>query len=205
MIELIFATNNLHKIQEVQAAAGEHIRIITLQQAGISIDIPEPHPTLEANAFEKSKTIHGISGMNCFSEDTGLEVEALFGEPGVKSARYAGGNRSDAGNIQKLLHNLSDSENRKARFRTVISLILEGEERIFEGICEGTIAREPQGSNGFGYDPVFRPVSSTLTFAQMDLEQKGSYSHRGKALGKLVAFLQQFDSCSYKDNEKHKE
>src|SRR3569833_519644 len=154
---LIFATNNSHKVEEIQAAIGSQLEVISLKQAGIDIDIPEPHPTLEANATEKSSTIHQLTGGNCFSEDTGLEVEALNGEPGVKSARYAGDGRNFDANIQKLLHNLEGKPNRKARFRTVISLIMDGKEHLFEGFCEGQILSAPTGGKGFGYDPVFVP------------------------------------------------
>src|ERR1700733_4723811 len=151
--KFIFATNNAHKVEEIQAAIGDKLEVISLRQAGIDIDIPEPHDTLEANASEKSATIHRLTGMSCFSEDTGLEVTALGGEPGVKSARYAGEDRAFAANIEKLLHKLGDNPDRRARFRTVISLILDGREHLFEGICEGRILAAPTGSGGFGYDP----------------------------------------------------
>ena len=188
---LIFATNNAHKVEEIQAAIGHQLEVISLHQAGIDIDIPEPHPTLEGNATEKSSTIHRLTGGDCFSEDTGLEVEALNGEPGVKSARYAGDGRDFNSNIQKLLHNLQDQPNRKARFRTVISLIINGKEHLFEGICEGHILTTPTGGQGFGYDPVFAPDGETRSFAEMSLEEKNHYSHRRKAADKLVAFLRQ--------------
>lgn len=194
MIELIFATNNIHKVQEVQAAIGNYIHLITLNQAGIYIDIPEPHLTLEGNATEKSTVIYTLTSMNCFSEDTGLEVEALGGVPGVQSARYAGDDRSDSKNISKLLNELSGSTNRNARFRTVVSLILKGKEYLFEGVCEGKIEHKPYGNHGFGYDPVFTPANAGKTFAQMTMEEKGSYSHRKKAINKLVTFLQQVNS-----------
>lgn len=191
MIELLFATNNVHKVQEVQAAVTDSFRIISLKQAGIAVDIPEPHATLEENALEKSMTIYKLTGKSCFSEDTGLEVEALGGAPGVNSARYAGGHRSDTDNIHKLLQQLNGHPNRAARFRTVVSLVLAGESFSFEGICNGIIRHEPSGSAGFGYDPVFQPVGLSKTFAEMTLEEKGNYSHRKKAIAKLVAFLQQ--------------
>jgi len=189
-MKLIFATNNQHKVDEIQAAIGQNLEIIPLKQAGIDIDIPEPHDTLEANASEKSRTIHQLTGMNCFSEDTGLEVDALNGEPGVKSARYAGEDKVFGNNIEKLLAKLGDAENRQARFRTVISLIWEGQERLFEGICEGAITRELSGAGGFGYDPVFKPAGSNRTFAEMTMAEKNEYSHRKKAADKLVLFLQ---------------
>jgi XTP/dITP diphosphohydrolase len=191
MIKLIFATNNTHKVQEIQAAIGNQIRVISLKEAGIDVEIPEPHDTLEANATEKSRTIQQLTGENCFSEDTGLEVDALNGEPGVKSARYAGEDRAFDKNIEKLLTRLGDRTNRSARFRTVISLLWGQEEFLFEGICEGTIVHHKKGSEGFGYDPVFVPEGSTRTFAEMTLEEKGQFSHRRKAADKLVSFLQE--------------
>ena len=190
-MQLIFATNNAHKITEMQAAIGSQVEIITLQQAGINIDIPEPHDTLEANASEKSYTIHRLTGKNCFSEDTGLEVEALNGEPGVKSARYAGDHKDFRHNIDKLLNNLAGQQNRKARFRAVLSLILDGKEYLFEGICEGRITESMTGEGGFGYDPVFIPDGSGKTLAEMNMEEKNVYSHRRKAADKLVNFLHQ--------------
>jgi len=190
-MQLIFATNNEHKIVEIQSAVGQHLQIITLKQAGIEIDIPEPHDTLEANASEKSRTIHAITGKNTFSEDTGLEVDALNDEPGVKSARYAGEHKDFQANIDKLLHNLQDKQNKKARFRTVISLIWNNEEYIFEGICNGHIIDEARGTEGFGYDPVFIPEGSGKTFAEMSMNEKNVFSHRRKAADKLVAFLHQ--------------
>jgi XTP/dITP diphosphohydrolase len=186
---LIFATNNQNKVEEVRAVLGKLFNIITLKEAGIDIDIPEPHDTLEANATEKSKTIFNITKQNCFSEDTGLEVEALNGEPGVKSARYAGEDRSFDDNIKKLLMKLQSEKNKSARFRTVISLILDGKEYFFEGICTGIIIPERRGSNGFGYDPVFVPEGSDKTFAEMDMEGKNKFSHRKKAMEKLINFL----------------
>ena len=189
MDTIIFATNNLHKVEEVRAVLGKRFNIITLKEAGIDIDIPEPHDTLEANATEKSKTIYEITNKNCFSEDTGLEVEALNGEPGVKSARYAGESRSFDDNIEKLLTNLKTAKNKTARFRTVISLILDGKEFFFEGICPGRIISERRGNNGFGYDPVFIPTGSDKTFAEMDMAEKNKFSHRKKAMEKLITFL----------------
>lgn len=187
--QLIFATNNRHKVEEIQAAIGDQLEVISLQQAGIDIDIPEPHDTLEENAHEKSTVIHRLTGKNCFSEDTGLEVFSLNGEPGVKSARYAGEDKSFDKNIDKLLMNLAGKENRKAQFRTVISLILDEKEFLFEGICPGTIIEEKYGSGGFGYDPVFVPEGSNKTFAEMSMEEKNKFSHRKKAADKLVSFL----------------
>lgn len=189
MDSIIFATNNQHKVEEVRAVLGRRFNILTLKEAGIEIDIPEPHDTLEANATEKSKTIFAIANKNCFSEDTGLEVEALNGEPGVKSARYAGDGRSFDANIEKLLNNLKDIDNKAARFKTVISLILNGKEYFFEGVCSGKIINERKGNNGFGYDPVFMPDGSEKTFAEMDMAEKNMFSHRKKAMEKLINFL----------------
>jgi XTP/dITP diphosphohydrolase len=188
-MKLIFATNNQHKVDEIRTVIGEEFELMTLKEAGIDIDIPEPHDTLEANATEKSTVIYQMTGVNCFSEDTGLEVAALNGEPGVKSARYAGNSRSFDKNIDKLLHNLEGKDDWSARFRTVVSLIIDGKETLFEGICEGTIIPERKGSEGFGYDPVFVPAGSNKTFAEMSLAEKGKYSHRARAVEKLVAFL----------------
>ena len=188
-LSLIFATNNAHKVEEIQAAIGDILGVISLRQAGIDIDIPEPHDTLEANASEKSSVIHRLTGMNCFSEDTGLEVYALNGEPGVKSARYAGGDRSFEKNVELLLHRLDGRPDRKARFRTVISLVLNGREHLFEGICEGRILETPVGDKGFGYDPVFAPEGSSRSFAEMGMEEKNLFSHRRKAADQLVEFL----------------
>jgi len=189
MATLIFATNNQHKVKEIRNILNDRFHIITLQEAGIDIDIPEPHNTIEANASEKSKTIHSITRQNCFSEDTGLEVEALHGEPGVKSARYAGVEKSFQKNIDKLLLNLKLKTNRKARFKTVISLILNEQEYLFEGICDGSITELQKGNEGFGYDPVFVPDGSTKTFAEMSTEEKNIFSHRRKATEQLIEFL----------------
>ncbi len=190
-IRIVFATNNAHKVAEIQSAIGDSLEVISLRDAGIDIDIPEPHDTLEANAREKSATIHRLTGGNCFSEDTGLEVMALNGEPGVKSARYAGEDRAFGKNIEKLLQRLGDNPDRRARFRTVISLIWEGQEHLFEGICEGSILHAPAGNQGFGYDPVFVPEGDTRSFAQLSLDEKNRYSHRRKAADRLLAFLRQ--------------
>lgn len=189
METLIFATNNQHKVDEVKKLLGNQFSIITLKEAGIEIDINEPHDTLEANAKEKSGTIHQLTAKNCFSEDTGLFVDALNGEPGVKSARYSGEKKTSQDNIEKLLTKLQATNNTMARFRTIISLILENKEYQFEGICEGRIIKEPKGSNGFGYDSVFIPNGSEKTFAEMDMEQKSRFSHRRKAMDKLIEFL----------------
>jgi XTP/dITP diphosphohydrolase len=186
---LIFATNNQHKVDEIRSILGDEFMIISLKEAGIDIDIPEPFLTLKANASQKSKTIHKLTQQNCFSEDTGLEVYALHGEPGVKSARYAGEGKNFAANIDKLLANMEGKEDRKARFKTVISLIWRNKEYLFDGVSEGKIIDAPRGEHGFGYDPVFVPEGSHKTFAEMELQEKNKYSHRRIATDKLVAFL----------------
>lgn len=191
--ELIFATNNLHKIKEVQLMLDSSWRLITLKEAGIEADIPEPFDTLEDNAKAKSQFIFSATGKNCFSEDTGLEVESLNNLPGVRSARYAGIHGNDKANIQKLLQNMVNALNRNAQFRTVISLILSGTEYQFEGICKGTIISTPKGINGFGYDPVFIPNGAEITFAEMDITEKNRFSHRKKAVTQLLQFLKQYN------------
>jgi XTP/dITP diphosphohydrolase len=195
-MELIFATNNQHKANEIKAIVPQHIKIITLQQAGIDINIPEPHETLEENAAEKGRTIFAYTGKNCFAEDTGLEVKSLNGEPGVYSARYASEGETDnlstsEKNMAKLLKKLQPYNDRTAQFRTVIFLILDNKQYFFEGICMGSIGFEPKGDKGFGYDPIFIPEGSDKTFAEMSMEEKNQYSHRKKAMDKLVTFLNQ--------------
>lgn len=197
---IIFATNNDHKVKEIRVAVGSDLEVVSLREAGIDIDIPEPYDTLEANATEKSSTIHRLTKENCFSEDTGLEVYALNGEPGVHSARYAGEQRSFKDNIQKLLDGLKNTTDRKARFRTVISLIWEEREYLFEGTCEGHIAKHLTGDDGFGYDPIFIPEGDTRSFARMSTQEKNHYSHRRKAADQLVAFLRKAAALTPKGN-----
>jgi XTP/dITP diphosphohydrolase len=189
MFQLIFATNNANKVAEIQSLVGPDFNIIDMQSAGIDIDIPEPHDTLNENALEKASTIFKLTTTNCFSEDTGLEIESLNGAPGVKSARYAGEDRNFQANIDRVLEELSKKENRKAQFRTVICLIWENQTYYFEGICKGQIARTMQGEKGFGYDPIFIPDGSDKSFAQMSMEEKNSFSHRQKAVTQLFEFL----------------
>lgn len=189
MNTIIFATNNDNKVQEVRSVLKGKFNILSLKEAGIDINIPEPFDTLEENAFEKARVINQLAHQNCFAEDTGLEVESLNSEPGVKSARYAGKERSFEKNIDKLLRNLQNKENRKAQFRTVVCLIENGQEKLFEGICKGIIIAERRGVSGFGYDPVFVPEGSDKTFAQMSLEEKNVFSHRKKAIEKLISYL----------------
>jgi XTP/dITP diphosphohydrolase len=189
MMKIIFATNNLNKVEEIRAVTARKFDIVSLKEAGIDIDIPEPHDTLEANAVEKAVTIFRLTNTNVFSEDTGLETEALNGAPGVKSARYAGEEKDFQANIDKLLLKLQPFTNRKAQFRTVICLLWNGEQHLFEGVCEGRIIEKQSGTKGFGYDPVFVPDGSDKTFAEMEMEEKNLYSHRRKATDKLVEFL----------------
>lgn len=196
MMEIVFATNNLHKLHEISAMLSHKFKILGLKELEISEEIPEDHDTLEENASQKAWFIYKKTGRSCFADDTGLEVDSLKGAPGVYSARYSRiGNRvfpelSPAeGNIKKLLLEMKGIDNRSARFRTVIALILDGVEHRFEGVCEGHISESPTGSEGFGYDPVFIPKSYTLSFAEMDLEEKNRISHRAKAVQYLVHFL----------------
>lgn len=191
-MKLIFATNNPYKVLEVRKVIGNKFDIVSLKEFGFHEDIPEPHDTLEENAYEKSSVIHKRFDVNCFSEDTGLEVFALNGEPGVKSARYAGPQRSSEDNMALLLTKLKDSENRAAQFRTVVSLILEGKEYQFEGIAKGHIIHSPRGDKGFGYDPIFVPQGHNKTFAEIDASEKNMISHRAKAIQKLVEFLKNY-------------
>jgi XTP/dITP diphosphohydrolase len=193
-MKIIFATNNKNKVEEIKHLSHQKFQIFTLQEVGIDIDIPEPHDTLEANATEKSSNIYKLTNEAVFSEDTGLEVHALGGAPGVKSARYAGEGRNMQDNIDKLLQELKDKPSRTAQFRTVVSLIIDGKEYQFEGICKGHITHEMDGSNGFGYDPVFIPEGSNATFANMDIAEKNKFSHRKKAVQKLIDFLNAYQA-----------
>ena len=187
---LLFASNNLHKAAEIAQVLGDRYCILTLAEAGIIINIPEPHDSFHQNALEKSSTIARITGKNCFSEDSGLEVMALGGAPGVNSARYAHEKATDAENISRLLSNLSGVTNRNAQFKTVISLQYNGASYYFEGTCSGKILEAPRGSKGFGYDPIFVPEGDTRSFGEMSMEEKSRFSHRKKAVEQLVNFLQ---------------
>lgn len=189
MSTLIFATNNNNKIQEIRSILPHDMLIIGLREAGIMTDIPEPHPTLEENAREKSTFVFKLTNSNCFSEDTGLEVFAINGEPGVKSARYAGEESDNQKNIEKLLQKMALVKDKSAQFRTVISLIVNGKEFQFEGICKGTITEKKIGDKGFGYDSIFIPDGSNKTFAEMELSEKNKFSHRKKATSKLIDYL----------------
>lgn len=189
MRKLVFATNNAHKLHEVRNILQQSYEIISLAEIGCTDDIPETAPTLEGNALIKAKYISDRYGVDCFADDTGLEVTALDGEPGVFSARYAGENHDASANMKKLLHNLEGIANREAKFRTVIALIENGEVRYFEGKIEGRIAEHPQGNEGFGYDPVFIPNGFEKSFAELGLEEKNKISHRALAVQELVAYL----------------
>jgi XTP/dITP diphosphohydrolase len=196
MMQLVFATNNKHKLEEISAMLDSRFSLQSLEEVGITEDIPEEEDTLEGNASAKARYVHRNTGANCFADDTGLEIESLDGRPGVKSARYAGPECISANNIKKVLAELDGVDNRKARFRTIISLILEGKEYQFEGIVNGKIINEERGSKGFGYDPVFIPDGYEETFAEMSLSLKNQISHRANALKKLVSFLLQLQSSS---------
>lgn len=191
-MKICFATNNKKKIEEVKAALGEDFTLLSLEDIGCHEELPETGDTLDHNAFQKARHVYENYGVSCFADDTGLEVEALDGAPGVYSGRFAGEPRSDERNIELLLKELDGEKNRKARFRTVIALILEGEEHKFEGSAEGEIIHTKAGNAGFGYDPVFKPKGLDITFAEMNLEEKNRISHRGKAVEKLTGFLHSY-------------
>lgn len=190
---LIFATNNKNKVAEIKSILNGVMDVCSLKDAGIEIDIPEPHQTLEENATEKSSCIYKLTNKNCFSEDTGLEVISLNGAPGVKSARYADEDIRFENNIKKLLFELNGEINRTAQFRTVISLMLDNKEYQFEGICKGKIIEVEKGEQGFGYDSIFIPEGSDFTFAEMNMDEKNKFSHRKKATSKLIAFLKKYN------------
>lgn len=189
MRRLVFATNNAHKIAEVKAVLGNDYELVTLKEVGITEDIPETGATLDENASIKALYVYSRTGLDCFADDTGLEVEALNGVPGVRSARYATDGHDTAANNRKLLRELEGKENRKARFRTVISLIRNGVECQVEGIVEGRIATQEAGCGGFGYDPLFIPEGHDVSFAEMSADQKNAISHRGRAVAALVEIL----------------
>jgi XTP/dITP diphosphohydrolase len=188
-MELVFASGNEHKVYEVAKKLGGSIPLKGLHDIGCTTDLPETSDTLEGNARQKARYVWEHFGVNCFADDTGLEVFALDMAPGVYSARYAGEQRSSTDNMRLLLENLKNQSDRSARFRTVICLILEGKEYLFEGTVRGTIRPEPSGTEGFGYDPVFEPSGYAITFAEMSIEEKNTISHRGKAIAALRDFL----------------
>ena len=186
---LVFASNNEHKIREIKSLLGNSFALLSLHDINIREDIPEKEPKIEGNALSKARFVFNASGMDVFADDTGLEIDALDGLPGVHSARFAGENKDSSANIEKVLSMLGNIENRNARFRTVIALILEKKEYLFEGIVTGTIIREKKGTGGFGYDPIFLPDGKICTFAEMDLAEKNTVSHRARAFEKLKTFL----------------
>lgn len=193
-MKIIFATGNRNKLKEIQAILGDRAEMSIPADHGVTEEIPEDAPTLEGNALQKARYIHERTGLDCFADDTGLEVEALGGEPGVFSARYAavngaGEGHASADNMALLLRRLEGQQNRRARFRTVIALIRNGEEHLFEGIVNGEITLKKSGTEGFGYDPVFRPEGYAVTFAEMAPELKNRISHRGRATARLIEFL----------------
>ena len=190
-MKLVFATNNKHKLQEVRDIVGDRVEVLSLSDINCNDDIPETADTLQGNALIKARYIYEKYGVDCFADDTGLEVEALDGAPGVYSARYAGEECDSEANMKKLLHNLTDKNNRNAQFRTVIALIINGEERLFNGIVKGVIATEKMGTSGFGYDPIFIPEGFSESFAQMDASMKNSISHRYRATEELSKFLKE--------------
>lgn len=189
--KIVFATNNAHKLEEVQAILGDSYRLATPRGCGVAEEIPEDQPTLEGNALQKARYIHTRTGLDCFADDTGLEVDALGGAPGVRSARYAGEGHDFRANMDLLLQNMAGvpDGSRGARFRTVIALILDGKEYLFEGAIDGQITHRPAGEGGFGYDPVFRPDGYAVTFAQMSADEKNRISHRARAVARLAEFL----------------
>lgn len=189
MQQLVFATNNHHKIEEVLAKIGHQFTILSLDDIGCTDDIEETGTTFAANASIKSHFIYSKYQLSCFGDDSGLEIDALNGEPGVYSARYAGKHGDHQANMDKVLTLLNAQTNRKARFKTVISLVLDGKEHFFEGTVEGTIRNQRSGSQGFGYDPIFQPDGYTITFAEMTMQQKNAISHRARAVEKMVGFL----------------
>tara|TARA_R110001583_G_scaffold167503_1_gene320335 strand:+ start:433 stop:1008 length:576 start_codon:yes stop_codon:yes gene_type:complete len=188
-MQLVFATNNLNKLKEVQAILPQHIKLLSLKEIACDEDIPETQPTIEGNAIQKAEYLKKHYGYDCFADDTGLEVEALNGAPGVFSARYAGPQRNAEDNTNKLLEELKDKPNRNAQFKTVIALHLNGKLHTFTGICKGEITKKKHGEGGFGYDPVFKAEGYKKTFAEISLEEKNKIGHRGKAVAQLLSFL----------------
>ena len=188
-MKLVFATNNSNKLSEIQSLLPDGIDILSLKDINCNEELPETNPTLQQNALQKAKYVFENYGFNCFADDTGLEIDALGGDPGVYSARYAGSQCDAESNMKKVLYNMEGVEKRGAKFRTVVALIIDGEENLFEGECIGNITKAKSGKEGFGYDPIFMPNSSGKTFAEMRKDEKGVISHRGKAIKKLVRFL----------------
>jgi XTP/dITP diphosphohydrolase len=198
-MQLVFATNNDHKLTEIRDILGDSFKLLSLKDLNLEEDIPENEPSLEGNAMYKARHVYRILNVNVFADDTGLETDVLNGLPGVHSARFAGEGKNSDDNIDKLLGLMGSSENRKARFRTIIALIIDGREYLFEGISEGTVIFERRGKEGFGYDPVFVPSGSNLTYAEMSLDEKNKISHRARAFNKLKEFLYQYNRKNNKD------
>ncbi len=194
MKSIVFATNNKHKTEEIQAILGDHFKIIPLSEIGCTEDIPETSPTIQGNAMQKALYVSEKYKVDCFADDTGLEVEALGGKPGVKSARYAGSGHDFEANVTKLLNELNGQLNRRARFKTVISLVVSDNEMLFEGIINGIISIERRGKGGFGYDPVFIPDGYEQTFAEMSADLKNTISHRAIATRKLIKYLKEHNT-----------
>ena len=194
MMKIVFATNNDHKLVEISELLGNSFGLLSLKALNIREDIPENFPTLEENALFKAKYIHNITGMNVFADDTGLEIEGLNGGPGVHSARFAGEKKDFNANTEKVLKLMKGKKNRRAKFRTVIALLFNGSEYLFEGTVSGIIQNEKRGTEGFGYDPIFVPEGENLTFAEMSLNEKNRISHRALAFKKLKRFLSQNNS-----------
>ena len=189
MRKIVFASQNKNKVEEIQNQLNDQLKIVSLGDLKYTDELEETHSTLEGNALQKASFVHKEFGMDCFADDTGLEIEALDGDPGVNSARYAGESKSFEANMEKVLEKMQDKENRKAQFRTVIVLIYQDKEYTFEGVCKGEILKEKIGKEGFGYDPIFQPNGYEETFAQMSMELKNEISHRGIAVKKFVDFL----------------
>jgi len=191
MNQIVFASQNENKVKEIRAQLGDHLQVLSLNDIGHTEELAEDQNTLEGNALQKARFVSQELGYDCFADDTGLEVEFLGGAPGVFSARYAGAAKEANANMDKLLTELKGADNRMARFRTAVALIIDGKEYLFDGICEGEILQTKRGDKGFGYDPIFKPEGYDLSFAEMDLEEKAKIGHRGKAIQQLIAFLNQ--------------
>lgn len=188
-MKIVFATNNCNKLKELQSSLGDTFDLVSLKDIGCNVDIPETGSTLEENAYIKSSYVYNNYGLNCFADDTGFEIDSLNGEPGVYSARYAGENKNSNDNMEKVLQKLKGQKNRRAQFRTIISLWFNGKETKFEGTVKGTVLTEKHGNGGFGYDPIFMPDGFNCSFAEMSLKEKNDISHRGIAVRKLSDFL----------------
>lgn len=192
-MKLVFATNNKNKIKEIKHLLNDTIKLLSLEEINCNEEIPETSDTITGNALQKAQYVYEKYGCNCFADDTGLEIESLNGAPGIFSARYAGEQKSSEDNMNKVLTKLKNSSNRNAQFKTVIALIIDGKETLFEGIAKGEITNEKSGSAGFGYDPIFKPKGFNITFSEMDLAEKNKISHRGKAVNKLISYLAALD------------